>query len=460
MSQASRVDERRVRVLVQKEIPKGAPVVYWMNRDLRLADSWALLHAQDVALAHKSPLVVIYNLVPGYLGGTARQWLFKLPALQELAEACAKKGIAFTVTKEEGIAEVLAIVERIGAGAVVTDFCPLRIARQWLKQVVKEFDGYAAEVDTHNIVPCWVASPKREVGAYTLRPKINKLLPEFLTDFPSVKHHPYTLHRTLPRVAWKVLEKEAVDTSVTSVAWCEPGEKAAHKALQLFLKTRLDGYSEGRNDPNADAQSNLSPYLHYGMVAPQRVAWEVKHTHAPVVDKEAYLEELIVRRELSDNFCFYEPDYDHCSAFPAWAQQSHAKHAQDTREYVYTRTEFERAQTHDPLWNAAQLQMVREGKMHGYMRMYWAKKIFEWSRTPEQALRVAIYLNDKYELDGRDPNGYAGIAWSIGGVHDRPWPERKVFGVIRSMTFNGAKGKFDVKKYIATWTGRAQKSFL
>ena len=164
--------------------------------------------------------------------------------------------------------------------------------------------------------------------------------------------------------------------------------------------------------------------------------------------KNAFLEELIVRRELSDNFCYYNPDYDNIGGFPDWARKTHDKHRKDPRAVIYSRDQFEHAQTHDDLWNAAQMEMVKRGKMHGYMRMYWAKKILEWTQSPEIALETAIYLNDRYEIDGRDPNGYTGIAWSIGGVHDRAWSERSVFGKVRYMSYNGCKSKFNIKKYI------------
>ena len=157
---------------------------------------------------------------------------------------------------------------------------------------------------------------------------------------------------------------------------------------------------------------------------------------------------MIIRRELSDNFCEYEKNYDYFEGFHHWAQKSLNEHRNDEREYIYTDEQFEEADTHDPLWNAAQNQMKTTGKMHGYMRMYWAKKILEWSPSPEIALQVAINLNDKYELDGRDPNGYTGIAWSIGGIHDRAWFERPVYGKIRYMNYNGCKSKFNVFKYI------------
>jgi deoxyribodipyrimidine photo-lyase len=181
------------------------------------------------------------------------------------------------------------------------------------------------------------------------------------------------------------------------------------------------------------------------------VALEAERFGDNIKSQEAFLEELVVRRELSDNFCFYNEDYDRFRGFPEWARTSLDKHRDDPREYIYSLEAFERAATHDPLWNAAQLEMVKRGKMHGYMRMYWAKKILEWTESPERAMEIAIYLNDRYQLDGRDSNGYAGIAWSLGGVHDRPWRERPVFGKLRYMNFNGCKRKFDVRAYIAKW---------
>jgi deoxyribodipyrimidine photo-lyase len=227
-----------------------------------------------------------------------------------------------------------------------------------------------------------------------------------------------------------------------------PGEKAAGKALQNFLKYGINDYEERRNDPSLEGQSGLSPYLHFGQLSSQRVALEVMKSNASKQSRDAFLEELIIRKELSDNFCFYNPNYDSFDGFPAWARKSLDEHRKDKREYRYALEQFEHAGTHDDLWNAAQNEMVIRGKMHGYMRMYWAKKILEWSESPEEAMETAIFLNDKYELDGRDPNGYTGIAWSIGGVHDRAWGERPVFGKIRYMSYHGCKSKFDVKAYI------------
>ena len=238
--------------------------------------------------------------------------------------------------------------------------------------------------------------------------------------------------------------------TVSEADWITPGEKASLRVLKGFIEKKLGSYETGRNDPSADGQSDLSPYLHFGQISAQRIAIEVSKTNAAKKSREAFLEELVVRRELSDNYCYYNRNYDNVEGFPEWAKKTLHAHRNDKREYLYVRAQFENGETHDDLWNAAQMEMVKRGKMHGYMRMYWAKKILEWTGSPEQAMEVAVYLNDKYELDGRDPNGYTGIAWSIGGVHDRAWNERPVFGKIRYMSYNGCKSKFDIKKYIHT----------
>jgi deoxyribodipyrimidine photo-lyase len=239
-----------------------------------------------------------------------------------------------------------------------------------------------------------------------------------------------------------------VERTVPEVTWIAPGEREGQKALKNFVRRSLSLYGEKRNDPGQQGQSHLSPYLHFGQVSAQRVALEVLKSDAGREAKESFLEELIVRRELADNFCFYNPLYDRFEGFPQWAKKTLNEHRNDSRRYLYSSKVFEQGGTHDDLWNAAQREMVKRGKMHGYMRMYWAKKILEWTESPEKALAIAIYLNDRYELDGRDPNGYAGISWSIGGVHDRAWTEREIFGKVRFMSYNGCRSKFDIKAYI------------
>lgn len=228
------------------------------------------------------------------------------------------------------------------------------------------------------------------------------------------------------------------------------GESAALRALREFIAHRLAAYPTAGNDANARGQSGLSAYLHFGQLSAQRVAWEVRRSDAPQEAKDDFLEQLIVRRELAANFCHYTPAYGRFEGLPAWARRTLDKHRADPRPYLYSRAQWEAAGTHDPLWNAAQRQMLRSGVMHGYVRMYWAKKLLEWSASPEEGLETGIYLNDRYELDGRDPNGYTGVAWSVGGLHDRPWAERPIFGQIRYMTENACRRKFDVQEYICS----------
>lgn len=442
------LNKKRLRTLKEGSVEKG-PVAYWMSRDQRTRDNWALLWAQDFALKQRAPLVVMFCLVPEFLNATQRQYRFMLKGLQEVENNLSRKNIPFYLLvgpPESVIAEWLRIHD---IKVIVTDFDPLHIKRSWKKSISERINIPFYEIDAHNIVPCWVVSQKQEYGAYTIRPKIHRALEEYLEEFPKLKTHAILGKKKAAKINWnKVMRIPTVDRSVSEVVWIRSGEREAHRALAKFLKHKLSRYQEFRNDPAMDGQSDLSPYLHFGQLSAQRVALEVAKADATEDVKDAFLEELIVRRELSDNFCFYNPNYDHFEGFPDWAKKSLDNHRKDTRSYIYSREQFKNALTHDDLWNAAQMEMVKRGKMHGYMRMYWAKKILEWTSSPEIALETAIYLNDRYELDGRDPNGYNGIAWSIGGVHDRAWNERNIFGKVRYMSYNGCKSKFDIKRYI------------
>jgi deoxyribodipyrimidine photo-lyase len=273
---------------------------------------------------------------------------------------------------------------------------------------------------------------------------VHRLLAEFLEEFPVPQKHPFPWKADVEN-DWDAAERSVKADAFSKVNWIEPGESEAREHLAYFVNQKLSRYDLDRNDPTLEGQSNISPYLHFGQISAQRVALQVLAT---MQEPSSFLEELVVRRELADNFCYYNSYYDSFNGFPNWAKETLGEHQKDRREYIYTQKEMEAAQTHDDLWNAAQMEMVHKGKMHGYLRMYWAKKILEWTKSPEDALQAAIYLNDRYELDGRDPNGYTGIAWSIGGVHDRAWKERAIFGKVRYMSYKGASGKFDVKAYI------------
>lgn len=443
---------QRIRLLQDGESGDG-PVIYWMSRDQRVRDNWALLHARQLAAQAGKGLAVVFCLVPDFLEATLRQYGFMLRGLHEAAGELPKLNIPFFLLQGAAPESLPPFLAGQRASALVADFDPLRIKREWKRDVAKKISMPFYEVDAHNIVPALYISQKIEVGARTLRPKIHRALPEFLDEFPQLESMPES---NLLKGAGFDLEKTLaglkIDRSVPEVDWLQPGETAAHKALKDFLENRLDYYDQGRNDPNADALSNLSPYLHFGQLSAQRIALLVEQAHGDSPGRAAFLEELIVRRELSDNFCYYNTKYDALDGFPNWAQISLNEHRDDKRDYVYSFEEFELAVTHEDLWNAAQMEMKTTGKMHGYMRMYWAKKILEWSASPEEALATAVKLNDKYQLDGRDPNGYTGCAWSIGGVHDRGWTERPVYGKIRYMNYNGAKRKFDTAAYVRRWT--------
>lgn len=450
--------DKRARVLKEGQERRG-PVAYWMSRDQRAHDNWALLYAQQLAQERRAPLLVVFCLAPRFLGAAWRHYAFMLEGLGQVARELADHRIPFHLASGEPGQEIPQWVKDRDVGLLVTDFDPLRLKRGWKEQVGEKLTIPFLEVDAHNIVPCWLASAKQEYGAYTIRPKIHRALEEFLVPFPTLQKHPVPAEDEGTGLDVPILLGSlSLDRDIPPVDWLQPGEQAAREHLKRFLSEKLAHYDKERNDPNREGQSDLSPYLHFGQLAPQRVALEVKQAKASRANQEAFLEELIVRRELADNYCYYNPNYDNFQGLPEWAKKTLDEHRDDEREYLYSREEFEQARTHDPLWNAAQLEMAHRGKMHGYLRMYWAKKILEWTTSPEEAQELAIYLNDRYELDGRDPNGYTGIAWSVGGVHDRAWGERRVFGKIRYMSSQGAARKFDVEAYIDRQEQAARKS--
>ncbi len=438
----------RLKILRQGDLNKG-PVIYWMSRDQRSHDNWALLYAQELAIKSKSPLIVLFCLVPDFLEATLRQYSFMFEGLKQLKTKLESKNIEFKLLTGKPDKEIPNFIIKNNVSAVVCDFDPLKIKREWQNVVLKNTKISFYEVDAHNIVPCRYASEKQEWAAYTFRPKIHRLLDDFMDDFPQLREHPYSREFKKEELEIQnLIDGLNCDKSVKPVDWIKPGEQNAKKMLDYFIDNKLDKYRELRNDPSLDYLSNLSPYLHFGQISAQRVAMEVAKSDKNPESKKSFLEELIVRRELSDNYCFNNQDYDNFNGFPDWAKQTHKEHRDDIRPHIYSKEELEKAQTHDELWNASQLEMMNKGKMHGYMRMYWAKKILEWTESPEQAQSITIYLNDKYELDGRDPNGYTGIAWSIGGVHDRAWPSRDVFGKVRYMSYKSTKSKFNASEYI------------
>ncbi|XP_035526384.1 deoxyribodipyrimidine photo-lyase isoform X1 [Morone saxatilis] len=447
-------NDKRLRFLSDTEkIKQGSEgVLYWMLRDHRVQDNWALVHAQRLAVEENLPLHVCVCLhVPESELSTLRHYSFMLKGLEEVAKECKALDIQFHLLHGSAGDVLPGFVSDRSLGTVVTDFSPLREPLQWVEDLKKRLpkDIPLMQVDAHNIVPCWVASPKLEYAARTIRGKITKLLPEFLTDFPLVEKHPYTATRTAKPVDWdKTLTSLQLDRAVGETEWAKPGTKAGMAMLESFIDVRLKLFDTQRNDPNAPALSQLSPWIRFGHLSAQRVALQVQHSGKSAGQSvSSFIEELVVRRELTDNFCFYNKKYDSVEGAYEWAQKTLKDHAKDKRPYLYTREQLEKAKTHDKLWNAAQYQVVTEGKMHGFLRMYWAKKILEWTSSPEEALSIALYLNDRYELDGQDPNGFVGCMWSICGIHDQGWAERPIFGKIRYMNYKGCLRKFNVAQF-------------
>lgn len=439
---------RRGRILSRAAGGRG-PVLHWMHRDHRLRDNWSLLYAWELARNLDVPLISAHCLDPAYPGAEAAHFRFLIEGLEALERDMAARGLPLLRLLGDPPDEIAKLARALDASAVVADFDPLRHKRAWLARAASALPCPLHEADARNVVPCFVASDKPEYMARTIRPKIHRLLPEFLADYPEPPAQTAPdIPPGLGRSAGEVADAFRIARSTPIPGGHEPGERAGRAALEDFLANRLRGYAVDRNDPARDGQSGLSPWLHFGMLSAQRAALAVAASDAPAPDKEAFLEELIVRRELADNFCLHHQDYDSAACFPQWASRTLEKHAGDPRPALYSRQELEEGRTLDPAWNAAQLEMVRGGKMHGYMRMYWAKKILEWTPDPATAMALAVAFNDRFSLDGRDPNGYAGIAWAIGGVHDRPWVERPVFGQVRYMNFAGLRRKFDIQAYV------------
>lgn len=281
----------------------------------------------------------------------------------------------------------------------------------------------------------------------------------YLTEFPPVIKHPHKAEKSAKSIDWKkALTSVKVDETVGEVDWIKPGYKNSINMLDSFVNKRLQLFATKRNDPLVTCASNLSPYFHFGQLSVQRSVLEVqkfKSKHSESV--ASFCEEAIVRRELSDNFCYHNKNYDNIKGSHDWAAKTLDDHRKDKRPYLYTRDELDQSKTHDDLWNSAQIQLIKEGKMHGFLRMYWAKKILEWTTSPEEALSFAIYLNDRYSLDGRDPNGYVGCMWSICGIHDQGWAERAVFGKIRYMNYDGCKRKFKIDAFISRYGGKVHR---
>jgi deoxyribodipyrimidine photo-lyase len=441
------IQKERIKILSDKDITGGYYVLYWMQASARAHYNHALEYAIRNANKLKNPVIVYFGLTDDFAEANQRHYHFLLEGLRETQLELQKKNINMVVQHQEPGKGAIKLAEE--ASLVVTDRGYLPLQRQWRQELAEEIECPLIQVESDVVVPVETASPKEEYMAGTIRRKIQKEWDDFLVPLRMAKAQESSLDLEFDSLDLgninSILEQLKIDCDVDVVDWIQGGNLQARDHLKYFLENKLDCFGDLRNDPTQNYLSNMSPYLHFGQISPLYIALQVKKTGSPGV--ESYLEELIIRRELSMNFVFYDSEYDNFNCLPDWAQKTLLEHARDPREYNYAVEELEKAQTHDPYWNAAQKEMIYLGKMHGYMRMYWGKKILEWTRNPIQAYHVALYLNNKYELDGRDPNGYAGVAWCF-GKHDRAWKEREIYGKVRYMNDNGLRRKFRIDRYV------------
>jgi len=425
-----------------------------MQRAQRGVDNHALNVAVEIANNLRLPLVVYFAGISNFPGANLRHYVFLQEGLRDVQADLGERNIGFVMRRAPNESHLRFFTE-VRAAIVVGDENPMRVPESWRTNIARGLKIPFWTVDADVIIPMALLG-KAQYAAYTIRPKLYRELPTYLVEIPNPKADiPWN---TQPGLVQDSLSEDMtsgwqdLDRTVPPVSGLHGGTHAGMKRLDHFLQTILPNYESLRNKPEVDGTSALSPYLHYGHLGPQTIALAVQRAYeADGSLKEArdsFFNELIVWRELAVNFVKYNPNYDTPECAERWAQESLGQHARDEREHLYDLPALENSKTHDPLWNAAQSQMVLTGWMHNYMRMYWAKKILEWTPDVGTAMRFAIYLNDKYQLDGRDPNGYAGIAWSMVGKFDRPWFDRPIFGKIRYMSGNSTGKKFDSALYI------------
>jgi deoxyribodipyrimidine photo-lyase len=444
------IQTERIQELNDNPERKGRYVLYWIQASQREEFNHALEFAAARANEARLPLVAVFGITSRFPDAGRSHYAFMLEGLAELEGALEQRGIPLVVRAEPPDKACLSLARE--AACVVTDRGYLTIQRRWRAEVANKARCTVYQVESDVIVPVETASQKEEFTAGTFRPRILRHLEAFLVPLrrTGLKKDGLGLRFAGLDLSDRegIMKKLRIPRTPAAASSFRGGTKEAKRRLRDFIAKRLEGYDALRNDPSLNHTSRLSPYLHFGQISPLYIALEVEKANSRWKEsKSAFLEELIVRRELSMNFVHYNPGYDTFDALPKWAKTTLADHARDPREYVYSFEEWEAGKTHDPYWNAAQREMRITGRMHGYMRMYWGKKILEWSESPEEAFRTALTLNNRYELDGRDPNGFTGVAWCF-GKHDRAWGERPVYGKVRSMVASGLKRKFDIESYV------------
>jgi len=443
---------RDPRVSVRRPGPpdsEGRCVVYWMQRSQRGFDNPALDVAVAAANLLKLPVVALFAPVPFYPHANLRAYTFLAQGIPDIVGDLARRNIGF-VLRRYPEHSLIRFCKEVRPSLVVGDENPLREPNRWREIATKKLKVPLWTVDADVIVPSKLLE-KSQYSARTIRPRLYSRLDEFLVPCANPKAHvtwkAAARLKSLPN-DFDVLKGWRLDRSVQPVSSFRGGSREAQRLLKLFVEQKLADYSEKRNRPEMDGSSRLSPYLHFGHISPLAIALAAQNAGPPKADLDSLFNEMIVWRELAINMCRFDPNYDSFEIAEPWAHKTLMEHARDPRPILYTERQLENAETYDELWNAAQRQMVRTGWMHNVMRMYWAKKILEWTKSPAQAFHIAVTLNDKYFLDGRDPNGYAGVAWAIVGKFDRAWGERPIFGKIRYMSGQSTGRKFDSKKYI------------
>ncbi len=431
----------RIHYLNNKSLIKGQFIVYWMQASQRVCYNHALSFAIEEANDLNLPLIVLFCLTDKYPEANNRHYQFMLEGIIEIEEELKKMGIKLVIRLGDPIKEVQALATE--ASLVITDRGYLKIERYWKEQIASLINVPLIEIESNVIVPVEIASLKEEYSAYSLREKINPLVDYYARDFKNEELINSSLDLSIYslKINLSDLSFLKIDHNIPPSRF-KGGHRNALNKLNDFIDNKISNYAKYKNHPELSFQSDLSPYLHFGQISPIEIYLLVKD-----LNSAPFNEELIVRRQLAINFVYYNQNYDSYLSLPNWSIDSLEKHLLDKREYIYTISELEEAKTHDKYWNACQKEMVITGKMHGYMRMYWGKKVLEWTKNYREAYSILIYLNNKYSLDGRDPNGYAGIAWCF-GKHDRPWKERDIFGYIRYMNDKGLEKKFNMDLYL------------
>ena len=430
-------------------------VLYWAQMNRRVESNHAVAHAAALANELDIPLLFYEGLTCTYPNANDRLHTFLLEGVPETERRAAAKGIGYIFYLRKRRCDASDVLYRLAAdaAALVTDDYPVFIAAEHNQRVPDRISVAYFAVDASCIVPM-NSFDKREYGAYTIRPKIRKVLEQHVVPVRPIRlKKPW--NAPLPRFRTTItasnigdlVAASEIDHTVAPSRTIRGGRSAAEKQLRHFLQHSLRRYARDKNEPSARATSGLSPYLHFGNISSLEVALAVrKYAAKHKMIAGEFLEELIVRRELAFNFARFcaRPSL---ADLPEWARANLKKHARDRRIHKYTYNQFEHAQTHDALWNSAQKQMLLEGQIHGYYRMYWGKKIIEWSPGFREAFDIMVRIHDRYALDGRDPNTYANILWCF-GLHDRPWPEHPIFGTMRYMSLDGMARKTRIQDYI------------